>query len=232
MNVAIIPARGGSKRIPRKNVKLFMGKPIIQWSIEVAKNSGCFDKIIVSTDDDEIAEVAQNNGAEVPFMRPRELANDFAETIPVIAHAIRWLTSNNLFIDAACCIYPTAPLIRKEDLMSGMYAVQSKNTNYAFAAVKFNYPIQRAFRINGSGGIELIDKSATSARSQDLPESWHDAGQFYWGKRDSWIEELPILGPKSIPIPIPSIRAQDIDTLDDWLNAEYKFTYLREKKLC
>ncbi len=232
MNVAIIPARGGSKRIPRKNIKPFMGKPIIQWSIEAAQQSGCFDKIIVSTDDDEIAEVAQRNGAEVPFMRPHELANDFAETIPVIAHAIKWLSCNNILIDAACCIYPTAPLIQKEDLISGMNALQAKNVNYAFAAVKFNYPIQRAFRINELGGIELLNESARNARSQDLEDSWHDAGQFYWGKRASWIDELPIFGSESIPIPIPSIRAQDIDTVEDWLTAEFKFKFLRENKLC
>ena len=232
MKLCVIPARGGSKRIPRKNIKPFLGRPIIQWSIEAAVQSGCFDKIIVSTDDDEIAEVAQKNGAEVPFMRPHELANDFAETIPVIAHAIRWFACNNTLIDAACCIYPTAPLIKKEDLIFGMNALQEKNANYAFAAVKFNYPIQRAFRINKRGRIELIDESAINARSQDLEESWHDAGQFYWGKRDSWIEELPIFGPESIPIPIPSIRAQDIDTVDDWDNAEFKFKFLREKNLC
>ena len=220
MKVAVIPARGGSKRIPRKNIKLFNGKPMIAWSIEAAKASGLFDRIIVSTDDAEIAEVARQWGADVPFMRPEALSNDYAGTTPVIAHATQWALDQGMDIEAVCCIYATAPFLQVGDLKQGWQALTSGDWDYAFTVTDFAAPIFRAFKQSTGGGIEMFFPEHFSTRSQDLPVALHDAGQFYWGRPAAWLEDKRIFDQRSKPIVIPRWRVQDIDTLDDWDLAE------------
>ncbi|MCV2533356.1 pseudaminic acid cytidylyltransferase [Enterobacter wuhouensis] len=229
MNVAIIPARGGSKRIPRKNIKEFCGKPMIAWSIEAAQKSGVFDRIIVSTDDEEIAEVAREYGAEVPFMRPAELSNDYAGTIPVIHHAADWLISQGAKPDYVCCIYATAPFIQAEDLEKGLELIKKKNSDYCFSVTSFPYPIQRALKINDDNQISMFDPEQFNVRSQDLVEAWHDAGQFYWGNIDAWLSEKAVFKSHATPLILPRERVQDIDTLEDWRLAELMFEINRVK---
>jgi N-acylneuraminate cytidylyltransferase len=220
VNVAIIPARGGSKRIPRKNVLPFDGKPVIAWSIEAARASGCFDRIVVSTDDDEVAEVAARFGAEVPFRRPAELATDHMGTIPVIAHAVEWLGAHGPPPALACCIYATAPLLVPDDLRSCRERLERTGADYAFTCTTFPYPIQRALHADPAGRIAMFHPEYEGARSQDLAEVFHDAGQFYWGRAQAWLEGRRIFGPGSIPFMIPRWRVQDIDTPEDWARAE------------
>lgn len=220
MKIAIIPARGGSKRIPRKNIKDFCGKPMIAWSIEAAKASGLFDHIIVSTDDDEIAEVAKQWGAEVPFMRPAELSNDYAGTTAVIAHATQWALDQGLEVEAVCCIYATAPFVQVDDLQRGWEALESGDWAYAFTVTDYAAPIFRSFKRTSDGGIEMFFPEHFSTRSQDLPSALHDAGQFYWGRPSAWIEGKRVFDRHSTPIIIPRWRVQDIDNEEDWLRAE------------
>jgi len=227
MNVAIIPARGGSKRIPRKNVKDFYGKPMIAWSIEAAKASGCFDKIIVSTDDPEIADIARQFGAEIPFMRPAALSDDYTGTIPVIRHAVEWLNQNDAPVDYACCIYATAPFILPEDLKQGLQLIKNSGSSYAFSVTSYAFPIQRAVRITKNGRVAMFNPEHFQTRSQDLEETWHDAGQFYWGTADAWCEERAIFGEDSLPVRLPRHRVQDIDTAEDWNRAEWLFRALQ-----
>ena len=221
MRVAIIPARGGSKRIPRKNIKDFCGKPMIAWSIEAAKTSGCFDKIIVSTDDQEIASIARQWGAEVPFMRPPELSDDYTGTIPVMRHAIQWLEMHEGKVDYACCIYATAPLIVAQDLQAGWALINGAGCDYAFSVTSYAFPIQRAIRINEQGRVAMFSPEHLMSRSQDLEEAWHDAGQFYWGTPKAWCEERAIFSQGSVPVKLPRHRVQDIDTTEDWTRAEW-----------
>ena len=223
MKIAVIPARGGSKRIPRKNIRDFCGKPMIAWSIEAAKHSGLFDRIIVSTDYAEIAEVAKQWGAEVPFMRPAELSDDHAGTTEVIAHATQWAIGQSLNLDAVCCIYATAPFIQVNDLKRGLEALESGDWAYAFAVTDFAAPIFRSFKQTAGGGIEMFYPEHFLTRSQDLPIALHDAGQFYWGRPSAWIEGKRVFDQGSIPVAIPRWRVQDIDTMDDWLRAEMMF---------
>jgi N-acylneuraminate cytidylyltransferase len=220
MNIAIIPARGGSKRIPRKNIKEFCGKPMIAWSIEAAKKANLFDRIIVSTDDEEIADVANRWGAEVPFMRPEELSNDFAGTTEVITHATKWAQDQGWPLEAVCCIYATAPFVRQNDLQRGLNALRSGPWAYAFTAAEFAAPVFRSFKQVESGGIEMFFPEHFSTRSQDLPEALHDAGQFYWGRPNAWLSGARIFDRHSTPVIIPRWRVQDIDTVDDWVRAE------------
>lgn len=221
--VAIIPARGGSKRIPRKNVKSFCGKPIIAWSIEAAIASGCFDKIIVSTDDQEIADVAEQWGAEVPFIRPNDLSDDYSGTLPVIRHAVQWLDDHKLTVDYACCIYATAPFVSADDIQQGYQLIQQADSSYAFSVTSYAFPIQRAIRIMENGRMAMFNPEHFQTRSQDLEEAWHDAGQFYWGSTEAWLQEKPIFGEDSVPVKLPRYRVQDIDTPEDWARAEWIF---------
>ncbi len=223
MNVAIIPARGGSKRIPRKNIKDFCGKPMIAWSIEAARQSGVFDRIIVSTDDKEIAKVALEYGAEVPFMRPDELSNDYAGTLPVIRHACEFLLQRSEQIDYACCIYATAPFIRSEDIIEGLAMMKESSIDYCFSVTSFPYPIQRALKLNAGNEISMFSPNLFNVRSQELEDAYHDAGQFYWGTLSSWLAEKPIFNAYSKPIILPRERVQDIDTPEDWRLAELLF---------
>jgi pseudaminic acid cytidylyltransferase len=221
--VAIIPARGGSKRIPRKNIKEFCGKPMIAWSIEAAKASGCFDKIIVSTDDAEIADVAKEWGATVPFTRPAKLSDDYAGTLPVIRHAVEWLSEREAPVDYACCLYATAPFVSADDLRHGWEVIQQPGCSYAFSITSYAFPIQRAVRITENGRVAMFNPEHFQTRSQDLEEAWHDAGQFYWGTAKAWREERPIFGEESVPVKLPRHRVQDIDTHEDWARAEWLF---------
>ena len=219
-NIAIIPARGGSKRIPKKNIKDFLGKPIIAYSIEMAISCKLFNRVIVSTDDQEIKDVAIIYGAEVPFIRPKEIADDFTGTHEVIKHAVKWLEDNGEKIDYACCIYPTAPLIQNDDLIKGYEIIKTGKWNSVIAATNFSYPIFRSFKNLPDGGLKMIFKDHYNSRSQDLPEVYHDAGLFYWAKPEIWKKKPEGFSEKNSIIKIPNHRIQDIDTLDDWNRAE------------
>lgn len=227
MKIAVIPARGGSKRIPRKNIRPFCGRPMIAWSIRAALDSGCFDRVVVSTDDEEIAEVARANGAETPFMRPAVLSDDITPTIPVIAHAVAMIEAITAApVAHACCIYATAPFVAGADLQRGLAALVESEADFAFSITSYAFPIQRAFRITDAGRIAMFQPELFGARSQDLEEAWHDAGQFYWGSSAAWKSGRPIFGESSIPVRLPRHRVQDIDTPEDWERAEWMFRAL------
>jgi len=223
MKAAVIPARGGSKRIPGKNIKEFCGKPMIARSIEAAKASGCFDRIIVSTDDDAIAEIARRFGAEVPFMRPPELSDDYTGTIPVIKHATEFLISENPTLSDICCIYATAPFIQPDDLRTGAKLLVQSGGDYAFSVTSYAFPIQRAVRITPENRVEMFAPEAFNTRSQDLEDAYHDAGQFYWGTVEAWLHEKPVFSADATPVILPRHRVQDIDTPEDWVAAELMF---------
>lgn len=220
MNIAIIPARGGSKRIPRKNIKAFHGKPMIAYSIEAAVNSQCFDKIIVSTDDEEIAEVAIKYGAEVPFMRPADISDDYATTLDVIKHAIEFTDSQSWAVKNVCCIYATAPFLTHEFIQKGLCELTSAEIDYAFSATSFPFPIQRALKLNDEQRVEMFHPEHLNTRSQDLEESYHDAGQFYWGTKRAFLQGKSFFSPQSKAVLLPRKRVQDIDTNEDWELAE------------
>jgi len=228
MKIAVIPARGGSKRIPRKNILEFYGKPMLSYSVECAISSGLFDKVIVSTDDQEIAEVAKKYGAEAPFLRPPEISNDFAGTAEVIEHAIKWFMNNGVDPSLVCCIYATAPFIQIEDLKKGLDKIETGDWQYVFSATTFAFPIFRSFKQNDDGGVEMFYPEHFKARSQDLPEAYHDAGQFYWGKTQAWLDNLKFFDKTSTTVNIPRWRVQDIDTLEDWKRAEIMWGVLQQ----
>lgn len=227
MRLAVIPARGGSKRIPRKNVKAFCGKPMLAWSIEAALQSGCFDKIVVSTDDAEIADVAQQCGAHVPFMRPSELSDDHAGTTAVIAHAIDWFEGQGLAPGQVCCLYATAPFVCADDLRRGLAVLEATGSDFAFSVTSYAFPIQRAIRITPAGRVDMFHSENFNTRSQDLEEAYHDAGQFYWGRADAWRQGRRIFSPDAAPVMLPRHRVQDIDTPEDWARAEWMFKALQ-----
>lgn len=218
--VAIIPARGGSKRIPRKNIRMFRGKPMLAWSIEAAIESGCFSRVVVSTDDAEIRRTAEAHGATVPFVRPSELADDHSTSSAVIAHCVRWLQSNAIEPSAVCCIYATAPLIRADDLMTGLHLLQTGHWRFVFSAARFEAPVQRGFQRLDSGGLRMLQPECYTVRSQDLPPVYFDAAQFYWGSTSSWLDGSPIFGTDSSIVEVPRWRAVDIDSEADWHRAE------------
>lgn len=217
MRLAVIPARGGSKRVPGKNVRRFAGRPMLAWSVKAALEAGVFDRIVVSTEDEAIADTARAAGAEVPFRRPPELADDHTPTQPVIAHAIAALGAAPQ--DRVCCIYATAPFLRPEDLRRGDAALTA-GIAYTFAVTSFGFPIQRALRRDAAGRVAMIAPEHALTRSQDLEDAWHDAGQFYWAAAATWAAAGPIFGPASIGLPLPRHRVQDIDTEEDWRRAE------------
>lgn len=228
MKVAIIPARGGSKRIPRKNLKLFRGKPIIAYSIGAALESAAFDRVIVSTDDTEIAAVAREFGAECPFLRPSELANDHATTVPVIRHAIDWISANLEKVEYACCIYATAPFVQARDLVLAYARLIDEDVQgYVFTATTFPFPIQRAFKVDGNGFVKMFEPNNYNTRSQDLEEAFQDAGQFYWGSAASYREGKIFFSDDSKAYILPRYMVQDIDTPEDWKRAEFMYEALR-----
>ena len=229
INIAIIPARGGSKRIPKKNIKNFLGKPIIAYSINTAIESNLFDRIVVSTDSREIAKVAEQYGAEVPFIRPKEYSDDFIGTHEVIGHAVKWLEHKKEIIDYTCCIYPTAPLINTDDLIKGFKLIKTGKWDSVIAATTYSYPIFRSFKKVSGEGLKMIFPKYYKSRSQDLPIIYHDAGLFYWAKSKVWKKKTKGFNKKNFIVEIPNHRAQDIDTLDDWQNAEIAYKILNQK---
>ena len=227
MKIAVIPARGGSKRIPRKNIRLFAGKPIISYSIQTALKSELFDHVIVSTDDEEIAEISQKLGGKIPYLRPKSLADDFTGTSLVVKHAIQWFQAQGQTIDYACCIYATAPFLQVHYLCDGYKKLLNTRKDFAFSVTSFPFPIQRALRISMEGLVEAIWPENIFKRSQDLEETYHDAGQFYWGRADAFLNDSIIFSSSSIPVVIPRYRVQDIDTLEDWKRAELMYHALK-----
>lgn len=229
MNIAIIPARGGSKRIPRKNIRDFCGRPLIAYSNEAAKACGLFDHIIVSTDDPEIREIANAWGAETPFVRPAELANDHATTVPVIKQAVEWVQQHVGKVDNVCCIYATAPFIQASALRNAYdLLIQKAVSGYVFSAATFPFPIQRAFKVKPTGFVEMFEPQNYMTRSQDLEEAYQDAGQFYWGSADAYMSEKIFFSTDSMAYVLPRYMVQDIDTLEDWKRAELMYEVLKK----
>lgn len=219
MKIAVIPARGGSKRIPRKNIKPFAGKPMIAYAIEAALGSGLFDRVLVSTDDIEIADIAKQYGANTPFTRPVELADDHTPTVPVIVHAIEACEALGWDITAACCIYPGVPFIQINDLRDAWDLLEQKGEGYVFPVTEYPSAIQRALKRDSTGAIHPFFPEYELVRTQDLETAYHDAGQFYWGWRDSWFAYSRIHS-HGVGLIIPNWRVVDIDTTDDWSRAE------------
>ncbi len=231
MNVAIIPARGGSKRIPNKNVKPFAGRPIIAYPIEIAKESGVFDKIIVSTDSEKIALTAKEYGAETPFMRPEELSDDSTPTAPVLLHALEWLGMNGMPAKYACCIYSTAPFVRTEYIKKGFEVITGKKVSSVFSVTTFPFPIFRALKIVESGHLNMFWPENEMTRSNDLPEAYHDAGQFYWLDSKAFLKTQKIYTKDALPVILPRYLVQDIDTLKDWETAEVLYEVCKKRGL-
>lgn len=223
MIVAIIPARGGSKRIPKKNIKNFAGKPIISYSIKVAREAKIFDRVIVSTDSEEIAGVARDFGAEVPFIRPPELSDDFTGIDAVVLHALNWLMDHGDSVKYVCCIFATAPFIRSEYVIKSFDQLRNAGATSAFSLTTFPYPIFRALNITDSGRLEMIWPENIKSRSQDFPTAYHDAGQFYWANAKKYLKEKKLFSKDSVPVILPRFMVQDIDTPEDWETAEQMF---------
>ena len=230
--VAIIPARSGSKSLVDKNIKLLSGHPLIAYSIAIAKLSKKVDRVIVSTNSQRYADIAKQYGAEVPFTRPKELSDDYATTSEVVIHAINWLKENNCHHDVTCCIYATAPFIRSQDIRNGFDKLSNTNCNFVFPVTNYPFPIQRAVIIDDQDHVRMFCQDKFFTRSQDLEVAYHDAGQFYWGRNDAWLNKDIIFSSESIAIKLPRYRVQDIDTLDDWETAEQLFqTLIKNNKL-
>lgn len=219
MNVAIIPARGGSKRIPGKNLKSFCGKPMIAWAIGYALESKIFDKVIVSTDDERIAQLALAGGAETPFVRPAELADDLTPTVPVIAHAVEACQAIGWDIAYACCIYPCVPFLQISDLVDAFALMQEKDAPFAYPVTDYAHPIQRAMRRLPTGHMQLFQPEHELTRTQDLEKSYHDTGQFYWGEASAWTAQMK-MHTAGVGMVVPNWRVVDIDNADDWKRAE------------
>ena len=231
MNYCIIPARGGSRRIPRKNIREFCGKPMVAWSIEAAQASGCFDQIVVSTDDTKIAEVAQHWGAAVPFKRPIELAGDFAGTTAVVAHAVQWNQDFGQEMEAVCCLYATTPFVQPSEIKSGLDLLkQTASDRFVFTITGYASPIQRALRLDpASGETRMSHPDNYSKRSQDLEPAYHDAGQFYWGRAQAWLQGKNLFeGSKALIL--PRWRVEDIDTEEDWYRAEIMHQLMNQQR--
>jgi pseudaminic acid cytidylyltransferase len=231
MIIAVIPARGGSKRIPRKNLRPFAGKPIIAYSIEAARDARLFDRIVVSTDDAEIAQAARTWGAETPFTRPAALSDDFTGTHAVAAHALTTLVDRtDLERTLACCLYPTAPFVTPDDLRRGFDLLNRSGKSFVFTATTFAFPIQRALRTLPDGGVAPFFPQWIESRSQDLEASCHDAGQFYWGRARAFCDGLPAFGDHAEAMILPRYRVMDIDTPEDWTQAELMYAALAGMK--
>jgi N-acylneuraminate cytidylyltransferase len=226
VSIAIIPARGGSKRIPHKNIKLFHGKPIIAYSIEAALKSNCFERIVVSTDCSEIAAIAKSYGAEVPFIRPSAVSDDFSTTLEVMQHAIDWFEKEDEAADLYCCIYATAPFVQPYYIQQGLLEFSCLSIEYALSVTTFQYPIQRALSLSTNRTVSMLSVENLEVRSQDLIEAYHDAGQFYWGRANAFKLGKPIFSQHSKAIVLPRKFVQDIDTLEDWELAEALFRIL------
>ena len=224
--IAIITARGGSKRIPRKNIKNFLGKPIIAYSIEAALNSKIFDEVMVSTDDKEIAEISKHFGAKIPFIRSKETSDDYATTTDVILEVINKYKSLGREFDYGCCIYPTAPFINSERLCTGYNLLKNSGASSAIPVVNFSYPIERALKIDEKNKLCMIYPENVNKTSQSFVKTYHDAGQYYWFKTSDFLRDKNIFANNTVAIILPETEVQDIDTLDDWKVAELKYKIL------
>lgn len=228
MNLAIIPARGGSKRIPGKNIKDFLGKPIIVYSIQAAKNCGLFSAIMVSTDNKEIAELAKQHGASVPFIRSAENSDDHATIGDVTDEVLQWYYNNNQFFSNICCILPTAPLITPDRIKEALQLLEQKNYDSVFPVSRYSYPIQRALQLS-KGNVTMFQPENFNKRSQDLETAYHDSGTFYWMKTEEFFKQKRFFAANSGAIVLPESEVQDIDNEDDWKLAEIKYKLLFEK---
>jgi N-acylneuraminate cytidylyltransferase len=228
MNIAVIPARGGSKRIPRKNIKLFHGLPVIAYAIKAAKESEVFDEVFVSTDDEEIAEVAENFGATIPWLRSKELSDDYATTVRVLQDAVNKLKTNLIDLQNICCIYPATPLLNPVFLSNGLKVLKDGDWDYVFSGLKSKTPPQRLFTLGIFKSVEMLLPELEETRTQDLENYYSDAGQFYWGRKSSWESGLPIFSSKSTILEVPSESAVDIDTPEDWHQAERLFNLKKD----
>lgn len=226
--IAIIPARGGSKRIPRKNIKDFLGMPIIAYSVKAALESGIFDEVMVSTDDEEIAEVAKKFGANVPFLRSEETANDYATTADVINEVLDTYKENGHEFDVVCCLYATAPFVTAERLKEASAILKEGSFDSAFTCTPFSYPVLRGLIINDAGRIAMKWPEYKKSRSQDLPQFYHDAGQFYFATVESFQKTNGFWGVNTAPIIVSELEVQDLDTLTDWALAEMKYKILHK----
>jgi N-acylneuraminate cytidylyltransferase len=231
MIVAIIPARSGSKRIPKKNIREFLGTPIMAYSVQAAIRSELFDRIVVSTDSDEIAATAERLGAEVPFRRPEQLADDQTPTVKVVQHALAELTREDDDIDYACCLYPASPFILASDLRQAYGLLEAEDADYCVPVTEYPYPIQRAVAIRSDSRLELLQPELIERRSQDLETYYHDTGQFYFGRAHAFAAGLPLLGSRSLALVIPHWRVRDIDWEDDWKTAELLYEALVRREL-
>lgn len=227
MNIAVIPARFGSKRIPQKNIKIFNGKPMIAWAIEVAKKSMCFDRVLISSDSQKIIEIAESYGAEALFVRPENLSNDFVTTLPVIEHAINFCIDLGMSIENVCCLYPCSPFITTGDIVESLAILKSNPSKFVYPVCEYHHPIQRAMRRNGFGQMSFVQEQFEITRTQDLERTYYDAGQFYWGNAKSWLTKEK-LHSNGIGMSVPNWRCVDIDTHDDWIRAELLFLGLKE----
>ena len=223
MNIVVIPARGGSKRIPLKNIKPFYGKPMIAWSIEAAKACGLFEHIIVSTDDADIARIAVQYGAEVPFERPAELSDDFTGTGAVVKHALEWCIAKIGPVDFVCTLYATAPFIKPQDIINGFELLKGGDCQMTFTVTSFPFPIQRAVKIASNGSVSMFQPENFFARSQDLESAYHDAGQLYWATTKAVLQDLSAFSEVSKAQILPRYKVQDIDTQEDWVRAELMY---------
>jgi pseudaminic acid cytidylyltransferase len=228
MRIAVIPARGGSKRIPRKNIKEFCGKPMIAWAIITALESRLFDHVIVSTDDEEIGAISRKWGAETPFLRPAELADDLTPTAPVIAHVVKACLEKGLEIEYACCIYPCAPFLQVDDLIIAFDLLEHNNADFVYPVTEYAHPIQRAMRQLPTGRMQFINSENELTRTQDLEKLYHDSGQFYWGRASAWLGHRR-MHTDGLGMTIPSWRVVDIDSMDDWHRAEDIFKVRKHK---
>lgn len=221
--IAIITARGGSKRIPKKNIKEFLGRPIISYSIEIALESGLFDEVMVSTDDEEIAELSINYGANVPFLRSKKNSDDFSTTPDVLIEVIESYYKIGYHFDIGCCIYPTAPLISKKTFSASLKKLENNSLDCIFPAIKFSYPIQRALYLDSKQKIKMVNPENYRTRSQDLETFYHDAGQFYWFNITTFLKKGKLWTENCEMIEISELESQDIDNLSDWSIAEFKY---------
>jgi pseudaminic acid cytidylyltransferase len=225
VKIAVIPARGGSKRIPRKNIKQFSGKPMIAWAISIALESNLFDEVVVSTDDDEIANVARSWGAKTPFVRPANLADDLTPTVPVVAHAVSACSNLGWGVEYACCIYPCVPFLQVSDLVDALNMLLDYNADFVYPVTEYAHPVQRSMRRLSSGKMQFYSPEFELTRTQDLEKSYHDAGQFYWGTLPAWLEHKK-MHTDGLGMPIPNWRVVDIDSEDDWIRAARSFQSL------
>lgn len=203
---------------------------MLAWSVEAAQQSGCFDAVVVSTDDPEIASIAQASGASVPFMRPAELSDDHTGTIPVVSHAVQWFLDRGQSVDQVCCLYATAPFVCGQDLQRGLQVLLDTGADYAFSVTSYAFPIQRALRLAGDGRVQMFTPEHFTTRSQDLEEAFHDAGQFYWGQAAAWLQGRVIFSSAAAAVLLPRHRVQDIDTPEDWERAQWLFRAMREQE--